>query len=121
MWPDIKGGGLDTENSKGVDEDDAVRLVGSGTKYPACLELLVLRGCMYEPEGLEFEYTVTKHRYYYWMARSSEFGIRSSGFVWNFTKVKQDGGFLDVGFSLCTAPTFCRSLVISDGGLGIQE
>ena len=44
MWPDIKGGGLDTEDSNRVDEDDAMRLVGLGTKYPAHLELLVLRG-----------------------------------------------------------------------------
>ena len=68
MWPDIQGGGSDTEDSKGVDEDDAVRLVGLGTKYPARLELLVLRGGMYKPEGLEFKYTVTKHQYCYWMA-----------------------------------------------------
>ena len=80
MWPDIKGGS-DTEDSKGVDEDDAVRLVGLGTKYPARLELFVLWGGIYKPEGLEFEYTVTKHRYCYRMARSSEVGIRSSGFV----------------------------------------
>ena len=32
------------EDSKGVDEDDAEGLVGLGTKYPAHLELLVLRG-----------------------------------------------------------------------------
>ena len=71
MWADIWGGSED---------EDAEGLVGSGTKYPARRELLVLRGGMYEPEGLEFEYTVTKHRYYYRMARSSEFGIRSSEF-----------------------------------------
>ena len=75
-----KGGGSDTEDSKGVDEDDAVRLVGPGTKYPARLELLVLWGGMYKPEGLEFKYTVTKHRYCYRMARSLKFGFQISGF-----------------------------------------
>ena len=60
---------------------------------------------MYEPEGLEFEYTVMKHRYCYWMAQSSEFRVWSLGIVQNFTEVKQDGGFLDVGFSSCTVPT----------------
>ena len=44
MWPDIRGEGSDAEDSKGVDEDVAGRLVGSGTKYPARLELLVLWG-----------------------------------------------------------------------------
>ena len=73
MWADIEGG-------KGADEDDGVGLVGSGTKYPARLELLVLRGGMYEPEGLEFEYTVTKHQYCYWMAQGSEFGVWGSEF-----------------------------------------
>ena len=48
----------------------------------------------------------------------SKFRVRSLGLVRNFTKVKRDGGFLDIGFSLCTAPTFCRSLYISDRGLG---
>ena len=51
----------------------------------------------------------------------SEFGVWDSGFgirgsYGDFTEVKRDGGFLDVGFSSCTAPTFCRSLDISDGG-----
>ena len=31
--------------------------------------------------------------------------------------MKRDREFLDVGFSLCIAPTFCCSLVISDVGL----
>ena len=114
MWADIEGG-------KGADEDDGVGLVGSGTKYPARLELIVLRGGMYEPEGLEFKYTVTRHQYSYRTARGSEFGVRDSGFARNFTKVKRGGGFLDVGFSSCTAPTFCRSLVISDGGSRIRK
>ena len=42
MWVDIRGECSDAECSKGVDEEDAVRLEGSGAKYPAFLELLVL-------------------------------------------------------------------------------
>ena len=42
MWADIEG-------DKGADEDDGMGLVGSGTKFPAHLELIVLRGGMYEP------------------------------------------------------------------------
>ena len=58
--------------------------------------------------------------------RNSEFGFQGSEFVQNFTEVKRDGGFLDIGFSSCTAPTFCRSLVIlevqdSEARFGIQE
>ena len=53
------------------------------------------------------------------MARSLEFGVRGSELTWNFTEVKQDGGFLDIGFSSCTVPTFCHSLVISDVGLDL--
>ena len=49
------------------------------------------------------------------------FGIQSSEFIQNFTKVKRDRGFLDVGFSLCTVPTFCHSLVISDRSSETQE
>ena len=75
MWADIRGECSDTECSKGVDEEDAVRLEGLDAKNPACLELLVLRGGMYEPEGLEFKYTVMKHWCCYWMTRSSEFGV----------------------------------------------
>ena len=48
----------------------------------------------------------------------SEFRIRSLGLVWNFTEVKQDGVFLDVGFSLCTVPTYCWCPGISDIGSG---
>ena len=48
----------------------------------------------------------------------SEFGVWSLGLVRNFTEVKQDGGFQDVGFSLCTVPTFCQCLGISDIGSG---
>jgi hypothetical protein len=102
--------------------DDGVVSIGSGSNCPARLELKVLRGGMYEPEGLEFEYTVTKYRYDYRVARvrNSEFGVRGSGVGRSFTEVKRDGGFLDVGFSSCTAPTFCRSLDISDGGSGFR-
>ena len=53
----------------------------------------------------------------------SEFRVQDSGFgiqgsYGNFTEVKRNGGFLDVDFSSCTVPTFCRSLDISDGGSG---
>ena len=47
-----------------------------------------------------------------------EFGVQSLGSIQNFTKVKRDGVFLDIGFSSCAAPTFCRSLGISDIGSG---
>ena len=50
-----------------------------------------------------------------------EFRVWSSGIVTNFTEVKRDRGFLDIGFSSCTVPTFCHSLVISDGGSGIRK
>ena len=42
--------------------------------------------------------------------------LRSLEFTQYFTEVKRDGVFLDIGFSSCTAPTFCHSLVISDIG-----
>ena len=58
-----------------------------------------------------------KHRYCYQMARSSEFGVWNSEFTRYFTEVKWDGVFLDIGFSSCTVPTFCHSLVILDVGL----
>ena len=63
---------------KGVDEEDAVGSKGSDAIYPAHLELPVVQSLtvgMYEPEGLEFEYTVMKHWYYYQTAQSSEFGV----------------------------------------------
>ena len=88
MWVDIRGEGSDAEESKGVDEEDAMVLVGLGAEYPACLELLVLWGGMYEPEGLEFEYPVTKHQYCYWMAQNLEFGVQSSELIRSFPEVK---------------------------------
>ena len=71
--------------------------------------------------SMMYLHLVTKHWYCYRMTRSPEFRVQSLGLIQNFTEVKQDGGFLDIGFSSCTAPTFCHGLGISDVGLGFRS
>ena len=56
--------------------DDVVGIEGSG-RIPACLEFPVVRGMyldIYESEGLEFIYTVTKQRQCCRTARGLGFG-----------------------------------------------
>jgi len=52
-----------------------------------------------------------------WVLQSSSTAaawLRVQGLVWNFADMKQGEEVLDIGFSSCTAPTFCRGPDISN-------